>query len=152
MLSKEDSLQGLILYFNLSVNPSDVIQGFLDETTLVPSPDWPSVNIGPFLGRLDSKPKDLRIAILSLFLKDSQSELFGSPGRVLGEYLRGQFDRWKVVDHCISFDFGGSSHPNYTESFQAFIKNVVSNRFVSIQLTYTLVNHQQPFCCLNYHK
>jgi hypothetical protein len=134
------------------VDRSDVIQGLLDETTLAPSPDWPPVKIGPFLGRLSSKPKDLRIAILSLFLKDSQSELFGSPGQVLGEFLRGQFDCWKVVDHRISFDFGGSSHVNYKESFQAFIKNVVPNRFVFIRLPYAFVNHQQHFCCLDYHK
>jgi hypothetical protein len=153
LLSKKDALQGPILHFDLSVACSDVIQGLLDETTLAPSPDWPPIKIGPFLGRLGSKPKDLRIAILSLFLKDSHSELFGSPGRVLGEFLRGQFDCWKVVDHRISFDFGGSSPVNYKESFQAFIKIVVPNRFAFICLPYyTLVNHQQPFRCLDYHK
>lgn len=129
-----------------------IIQGLLDGTTLAPSPDWPPLKIGPFLGRLSSKPKDLHIAILSLFLKDSRSELFGSPGHFLAEYLRGQFDCWKVVDHHISFDFGGSSHLNYKESFQAFIKNVVPNRFAFILLPYTFANHQQLFCCLNYHK
>ena len=56
----------MILHFNLSVNSSDIIQGLLDGTTLSPSPDWPPLKIGPFLGRLSSKPKDLHIAILSL--------------------------------------------------------------------------------------
>lgn len=65
MLSKEDALHGAILHFNLSVDTSDIIQGLLDEKTLAPSPDWPPVKIGPFLS-LGSKPKDLRVAILSL--------------------------------------------------------------------------------------
>jgi hypothetical protein len=134
LLSKEVALQGLILHFNLSVNSSAVIQGLLDGTTLSPSPDGPPLKIGPFLGRLSSKPKDLHIAILSLFLKDSHAESSGSLGQVLGEYLHNQCDGWKVVDHCIPFDFGGSSHLNYQESFQAFIKNVAPNRFVWIFL------------------
>jgi hypothetical protein len=99
------------------VDSSDVIQGLLDGTTLSPSPDGPPLKIGPFLGRLSSKPKDLQIAILSLFLKDSHAKSSGFLGRVLGEYLHGQCNGWKVVDHCIPFDFGGSSHLNYQESF-----------------------------------
>jgi len=134
LLSQEDALQGPISHFNVGAGSSDVIQGLLDGATLAPSPDLPPLTIGPFLGRLSSKPKDLRIAILSLFLKDSHAESSGSPGRVLGEYLRGQCDGWNVVEHRISFDFGGSSHLNYKESFQAFIKNVVPNRFVFIYL------------------
>ena len=113
LLSKEDALQGLILHFNLSVDSSDIIQGLLDGTTLSPSPDWPSLKIEPFLGRLSSEPKDLHIAILSLFLKDSHAKLSRSLEQVLGEYLCSQCDGWKVVDHHISFDFGGSSHLNY---------------------------------------
>jgi hypothetical protein len=101
LLSKEVALQGLILHFNLSVDSSDVIQGLLDGTTLSPSPDGPPLKIGPFLKRLSSKPKDLHIAILSLFLKDSHGKSSGSLGRVLGEYLHGQYDGWKVVDHRI---------------------------------------------------
>ena len=118
LLSKEDALQGLILHFNLSVKNSDIVQGLLDGTTLSPSPLWPPLRIGPFLERLSSKPKDLHIAILSLFLKDSHAESSGSLGQVLGEYLHGQCNGWKVVDHCIAFDFGGSSHLNYKESSQ----------------------------------
>jgi hypothetical protein len=76
----------LILHFNLSVDSSDIIQGLLNGTTLSPSPDGPPLKIGPFLERLSSKPKDLHIAILSLFLKDSHAELFESLGQVLGEY------------------------------------------------------------------
>jgi hypothetical protein len=142
LLSKENALQGAILHFNLTVDASDIIQGLLDEATLAPSPDWPLVKIGPFLGSLGSKPKDLRIAILSLFLKDPHCETFGSPGRVLREYLRGQFDSWKVIEQCISFDFGGSSRLNYKECFQAFIKNVAPNRFVFIYLV--AVHISQP--------
>jgi hypothetical protein len=134
LLSKEVALQGLILHFNLSVDSSDVIQGLLDRTALSPSPDGPPLKIGPFLGRLSSKPKDLHIAILSLFLKDSHAKSSGSLGQVLGEYLHSQCDGWKVVDHHIPFNFGGSSHLNYQESFQAFIKNVAPNRFVWIFL------------------
>jgi hypothetical protein len=128
------ALQGLILHFNLSVDSSDVNQGLLDGTTLSLSPDGPPLKIGPFLGRLSSKPKDLHIAILSLFLKDSHAESSGFLEQVLGEYLHGQCDGCKVVNHHIPFDFGGSSHLNYQESSQAFIKNVAPNRFVWIFL------------------
>jgi hypothetical protein len=134
LLPKEDALQGAILHFNPSIHGSDVTQGLLDAKTLAPSPDWPSVKIGPFLGSLSlsSKPKDLRIAVLSLFPNDPHSETFGSPGRVLGEYLRTQCDAWKVIQQQISFDFAGSSRLKYKECFQAFIKNVVPNRLVFI--------------------
>jgi hypothetical protein len=117
-----------------------IIQGLLDGRDLAPSPDWPPLKIGPFLGRLSSKPKDLCIAILSLFLKDSHSDSSGFPGQVLREYLHGQCDGCKVFDHCISFDFGGSSHLNYRESFQEFIKNIVPNRFVFIYLVTIWIN------------
>jgi hypothetical protein len=147
LLSKEDALQGLIFNFKLRVDISYIIQGLLDGTTLAPSQDWPAVKIGPFLGRLSSKPKDLSIAILSLFLKDSHCESSGSPGRVLGEYLRGQCDGWKVVDHRISFDFGGSSHLNYRESFQAFIKNIVPDRFVFIYIRSPISQLPNRSCC-----
>jgi hypothetical protein len=146
LLSKEVALQGLILHFNLSVDSSDIIQGLLDGTTLSPSPDGPPLKIGPFLRRLSSKPKDLHIAILSLFLKDSHAESSGSLGRVLAEYLCGQCDGWKVVDHRIPFDFRGSNHLNYQESFQAFIKNVAPNRFVQIfLLPNTIINPINSF-------
>jgi hypothetical protein len=80
LLFKEVALQGLILHFDLSVNSSDIIQGLLDRTTLSPNPDRPPLKIGPFLERLSSKPKDLHIAILSLFLKDSHAESSKSLG------------------------------------------------------------------------
>jgi hypothetical protein len=136
LLSKEDALQGAILHFNPSLDSSDIIQGLLDAKTLAPSPNWPTVEIRPFLGTLgpSSKPKELRIAILSLFLKDSHSETFGCPGRVLGEYLRCQCDAWKVIEQRISFDFAASSRLNYKDCFQAFIKNIAPNRFVFIHL------------------